>query len=56
LGGDALGVTTHGLEFPLHEEVLLFGATRGISNVFRTKNVRIDLKQGLLVCIISHQE
>jgi thiamine pyrophosphokinase len=56
LGGDALGITTHGLEFPLHEEVLLFGATRGISNVFRTKNVRIDLKQGLLVCIISHQE
>ncbi|OGO37498.1 MAG: thiamine diphosphokinase, partial [Chloroflexi bacterium RBG_16_57_11] len=33
LSGDAGGVFTHGLEYPLHREMLRFGSTRGISNV-----------------------
>jgi thiamine pyrophosphokinase len=33
LNGDAGGIITHGLEYPLHLEMLQFGSTRGISNV-----------------------
>lgn len=56
LGGDANGITTHGLEYPLHEEDLMFGGTRGISNVLRQEKAKIELKNGLLACIVSHQE
>ena len=55
LVGDANGVTTHGLEYSLQDENLLFGATRGISNLFCEEQARIELKHGLLVCIVSRQ-
>ena len=33
VGGDALGVTTAGLEYPLTNETLYLGGSRGVSNV-----------------------
>jgi thiamine pyrophosphokinase len=51
LAGDAQGITTYGLEYPLKDENLYFGSPRGVSNVCLQDNVRIELKKGLLLCI-----
>ncbi len=54
LGGDANGITTHGLEYPLTDGALFFGATRGISNVLLGETASVHLEQGLLLCIVIH--
>lgn len=51
LQGDAIGVATDNLEYPLHDEDLKFGATRGISNVMLANRARISLQEGDLLCI-----
>jgi len=51
LGQDAYGVTLRGLEYPLEDDVLRFGATRGISNVLIDDTATVYLKKGLLLCI-----
>jgi thiamine pyrophosphokinase len=56
LAGDAHGVTTHGLEYPLKDESLIFGSPRGMSNVFLRDQAQIELKDGLLLCIYNSQE
>lgn len=48
LGGDAVGVTTEGLRYPLHDETLHFGLTRGVSNEFDSETATISLRTGLL--------
>jgi len=55
LGGDAAGITTHGLEYPLADESLFFGATRGVSNVLLATHAAISLREGLLMCVLIHQ-
>jgi len=54
IAGDAHRITTSGLEYPLTNESLLFGSTRGISNVLLDNPVTISFHQGLLMCILSH--
>jgi len=54
LGGDAQGVTTHGLEYPLQEDTLYFGATRGVSNILLSEEATIHLKRGRMACFIIH--
>ena len=51
LGGDARGVTTEGLAYPLHAETLVFGPARGISNVFDAATARVLLDEGLLLVV-----
>lgn len=51
LGQDAYGVALRGLEYPLEDDVLKFGATRGISNVLLEDTATVYLKKGLLLCI-----
>ncbi|NQT10862.1 MAG: thiamine diphosphokinase [Desulfobacteraceae bacterium] len=51
LGRDALGITTVGLEYPLKDDLLRFGSSRGISNVFIENSATVFLKQGLLLCV-----
>jgi thiamine pyrophosphokinase len=51
LGGDALGVTTEGLLYPLHDETLFLGQARGVSNVFTGARADITLRRGLLLVI-----
>lgn len=53
LGGDAQGVRTHGLEYPLHGDTLHFAATRGISNTLLGHSATIELTQGLLLVILG---
>ncbi len=54
LGGDAQGIITQGLEYPLNDEHLRFGSTRGISNVMLGDKATITLAQGYLLCTIIH--
>lgn len=56
IGGDAGGVSTSGLEFPLQGEDLLFGATRGISNQLVAEHASVSLERGLLLVLQSPAE
>lgn len=56
LGGDACGITTRDLEYPLNGECLQFGSTRGISNVMTGPTAGVRLESGLLLCVVIHQE
>jgi len=51
LAGDALGVTTAGLRYPLADETLFFGQARGVSNVFAAEAAQLWLRRGLLLVI-----
>lgn len=50
-GGDALGISTKGLAYPLHDETLFKGPARGISNVISEADARLRLRQGRLIVI-----
>jgi thiamine pyrophosphokinase len=56
LGGDAGGITTGALEYPLAGETLRFGSSRGVSNVMLGEKAAVSLEKGLLLCVIIHQE
>jgi thiamine pyrophosphokinase len=51
IGGDAVGITTRGLEYPLDDETLHFGPARGVSNVFTTAQPRVHVRSGLLLAV-----
>lgn len=53
IGPDAEGVTTHGLAYPLRDEPLLAGRTRGLSNVRELPDAAVDLRRGQLLVIES---
>jgi thiamine pyrophosphokinase len=52
---EAHGVTTQALEYPLNDETLYFGSTRGVSNVMLTERAGVYLKNGRLMCTVIHQ-
>ena len=54
MAGEAVGVSTQDLEYPLDQENLAFGSTRGVSNVLLADQVVISLREGLLLCILIH--
>jgi thiamine pyrophosphokinase len=56
VGGDVQGVTTQGLEYPLQDETLYLGATRGLSNVFLGETALVKLKEGILLCVVIRKE
>lgn len=51
IAGDAVGVTTEGLEWALHGGTLRFSLARGVSNVMISRTARIKLREGLLLAI-----
>ncbi len=53
VGGDVKGVRTAGLRYPLNREDLPFGSSRGVSNVVAEQQQRIELEEGLLLCVLS---
>jgi thiamine pyrophosphokinase len=56
LGGDAYGITTHGLEYPLNDETLNFGSPRGVSNTFSHDQAQVFIRKGiLLLCSINRE-
>jgi thiamine pyrophosphokinase len=54
--GNTQGITTCGLEYPLDDDTLEFGAARGVSNILIGEHATVHLKHGLLICIVIHQE
>jgi thiamine pyrophosphokinase len=51
VGGEARGVTTDGLRYPLSNEVLAPGSTRGVSNVLLGTTATVSLRDGTLLVI-----
>jgi thiamine pyrophosphokinase len=51
VGGDARGIVTNGLEYPLHAEDLPVGTTRGVSNVIVDVPASVALTTGTLLII-----
>ena len=51
LGGDADGVTTGGLQFPLRDERLEAGPARGLSNVRLGSTARVEVRHGRLLVV-----
>lgn len=51
VGADATGVTTRGLVYPLRDEALLLGRTRGLSNVRESEHATVRLGEGRLLVI-----
>jgi len=49
VGADAEGVTTDGLRYPLRDEVLRVGRTRGLSNVRTATMATVTLRSGRLL-------
>jgi len=56
IGGDAVGITTRGLAYPLHDETLAMGQARGVSNVFEGVTADIGLRAGLLLVVHTSME
>ncbi|MDY7076982.1 MAG: thiamine diphosphokinase [Chloroflexota bacterium] len=54
LGGNAVGVMAEGLEWSLQEDILRFGPARGVSNVLTAEQARVQVRQGLLLCVVTH--
>ncbi|HSB88650.1 MAG TPA: thiamine diphosphokinase [Anaerolineales bacterium] len=51
LHGDARGIVTHGLHYPLAGETLAFGSTRGVSNVLEDDQATVSLGSGSLIVV-----
>jgi thiamine pyrophosphokinase len=51
IAGDATGITTEGLEYPLQRGTLKFGPALGVSNVLAAPVARVQVERGLLLCI-----
>jgi thiamine pyrophosphokinase len=54
LGGTARGIRTEGLRYPLVDEDLEAGTSRGVSNEFVGDRARIELRAGTLLAIRPH--
>jgi thiamine pyrophosphokinase len=55
VAGDADGVTTEGLRFPLADEPLRFGRSRGVSNEVTSRPARVALRKGTLLVFETPQ-
>jgi thiamine pyrophosphokinase len=53
LGGDAVGVTAEGVEWPLHEDTLCFGPARGVSNVLAAERAHVRVREGVVLCVVT---
>ncbi len=56
LTGNATGVRTNGLYYPLHDETLSFGKPRGVSNVFVAERAEVALEGGILLVVHTDVE
>jgi thiamine pyrophosphokinase len=51
LGGAARGIHTEGLRYPLRDETLAPGTTRGVSNELVTSDAVVSLRDGVLLAV-----
>ncbi len=55
LGGDVLVASTHGLQWPLDDEWLVFGPARGVSNMLTAPLATVEVASGTLLCLLTAQ-
>jgi len=55
ISGHTAHITTTGLEYPLQNESLILGATRGISNQMTSTQATVKIGSGMLLCVIEHR-
>jgi len=55
LKDDACGVTLHGFTYPLIDQTIPFGSSRGVSNIMREKTATIHHTAGILLCILFEE-
>jgi thiamine pyrophosphokinase len=55
LAGDARGITTRGLRYPLDDATLSYERARGVSNVLLEPPGRVSLRDGLLL-VVHHDD
>lgn len=53
---EVTGISTEGLQYPLHKESLHFGVPRGISNVFLGDIASITFENGILLLVHTNSE
>jgi thiamine pyrophosphokinase len=51
IGGEARGIRTENLYYPLRDETLRFGPARGISNVLQSDTATVSLREGVLLAV-----
>lgn len=56
LAGDVAGVSTTGLYYPLHSDILRFGRPRGVSNTLTGDQAEVSLERGLLLIIHTNSQ
>ena len=56
LTGDASGIRTRGLYYPLKGETLSFGKPRGVSNVLTGEHAEVAVESGMLLVIYTNTE
>lgn len=56
IGGHAIGVHTRWLQYPLINEPLYLGSTRGVSNVMLNKKAEVSVQHGLLLCVVGSKD
>lgn len=56
IGGDAVGVSTEGLRWPLDDAVLRLGRSRGLSNEITTPPAAVAVRDGTLLVVESPNE
>ena len=55
LAGPSRGISLNGLEYPLNDQDIPSGSTRGISNLFVHDTAEISLREGLLLIVHSRK-
>jgi thiamine pyrophosphokinase len=56
VGGPVTGVRTTGLRFPLADETLTVGPTRGLSNELEGHDARVETRRGRLLVVVTPRE
>lgn len=51
IAGEAAGIRTEALYYPLRDETLTFGPARGVSNVMQTDQATVQLRSGVLLVV-----
>lgn len=54
LSRDVSGIYTEGLQYPLHNGTLRFGAARGVSNALTEPQAKVRVGSGLLLAVHNH--
>ncbi|MBW1650529.1 MAG: thiamine diphosphokinase [Deltaproteobacteria bacterium] len=56
LSYEVCGITATGLEYPLKNETLRFGSTKGVSNKFKKNKAVITTASGILLCVRREED